>query len=285
MFAAWTGIGIEDYPLATRLDTRNVEGGHPGVVAMTHAVSIVNGGRPREARRLLSNGGNSVDGIVGQLLGAMYQQGDTSGTGKVARRLAQRVGDSVRSGETGREQLRALCALSIWRAGRGDFSNAREAADRLRRTLILAFGKLSSIFDRRYASLCASLLDAMRSSALRLPDAATRLAVADSEARTQNLVFDLGANLIVARVAEAEGNLPLALAAVRRRDGNFGAYPLYLSTFLREEGRLTALTGDTAGAIRAYQHYLALRPDPEPEMRADAEEVREEIGRLVQEPR
>jgi hypothetical protein len=33
----------------------------------------------------------------------------------------------------------------------------------------------------------------------------------------------------------------------------------YLSTFLREEGRLAALTGDTAGAIRAYQHYLALR--------------------------
>jgi len=29
-----------------------------------------------------------------------------------------------------------------------------------------------------------------------------------------------------------------------------------MSTFLREEGRLAAITGDTAGAVRALRHYL-----------------------------
>jgi len=31
----------------------------------------------------------------------------------------------------------------------------------------------------------------------------------------------------------------------------------YMSTFLREEGRLAAITGDTAGAVRGLRHYRA----------------------------
>jgi hypothetical protein len=48
----------------------------------------------------------------------------------------------------------------------------------------------------------------------------------------------------------------------------------YLSTFLREEGRLAALTGDTASAVRVYPHYLALHPNPELEIVADVHRVR-----------
>jgi hypothetical protein len=57
--------------------------------------------------------------------------------------------------------------------------------------------------------------------------------------------------------------------------------PTYLSTFLREEGRLAALTGDTAGAIHAYQHYLALRSNPEPRLRPEVERVRGDLTRLL----
>jgi hypothetical protein len=124
----------------------------------------------------------------------------------------------------------------------------------------------------------------MRSSALRLPDARAKLTEADDAARTYNLVRSVPANLIVARVAEAEGDLALALKAVRRRDGDFANFQWYLSTFLREEGRLAALTGDTAGAIKAYQHLLMLRQDPEPEMRTQSVEVRGELAKLLQEP-
>ena len=50
---------------------------------------------------------------------------------------------------------------------------------------------------------------------------------------------------------------------------------------IREEGRVAALTGDRAGAVRAYEHYLALRSDPEPALRPEVERVRAELARLV----
>jgi hypothetical protein len=56
--------------------------------------------------------------------------------------------------------------------------------------------------------------------------------------------------------------------------------PWYLSTFLREEGRLSELTGDNAGAIRAYRHYLALRSDAEPAVKPEVDAVRARLARL-----
>lgn len=50
---------------------------------------------------------------------------------------------------------------------------------------------------------------------------------------------------------------------------------------LREEGRLAALTGDTAGAINAYQHYLTLRTDPDPVLQPDVDAVRSALAALV----
>jgi hypothetical protein len=90
------------------------------------------------------------------------------------------------------------------------------------------------------------------------------------------------ANLVNARLLEASGDVRSALAAVRRRRHG---WPKYLSTYLREEGRLAALAGDTAGAITAYQNYLRLRSDPEPELKPQAERVREELTVLIREPR
>ena len=53
-----------------------------------------------------------------------------------------------------------------------------------------------------------------------------------------------------------------------------------MATHLREEGRLAAKLGDRAGAIRAYDHYLALRSNPEPALIADRDRVRAEVDRL-----
>jgi hypothetical protein len=63
----------------------------------------------------------------------------------------------------------------------------------------------------------------------------------------------------------------------------YGLAPL--STYLREEGRLAALNGDAAGAIKAYQHYLALRTAPEPPLRAERDRVHTTLVRLVEEGR
>jgi hypothetical protein len=49
---------------------------------------------------------------------------------------------------------------------------------------------------------------------------------------------------------------------------------LYLTTFLREEGRLAARVGDKAGSGRAYRQYLALRAGADPVFRASSDSVR-----------
>jgi hypothetical protein len=94
----------------------------------------------------------------------------------------------------------------------------------------------------------------------------------------------LPAHLIVARLAERQGDLRLALRSLRQRDGScLGDEPWYFSTFLREEGRVAALAGDTIGAIRAYEWYLTLRPNPEPEVAPEDERVGAELARLRRE--
>ena len=68
-------------------------------------------------------------------------------------------------------------------------------------------------------------------------------------------------------------------SAVRR--GGFYLSDVLISSYLREEGRLAALAGDRAGAIRAFQRYLDLRPDPDPELKPQVDAVRAELARLV----
>jgi hypothetical protein len=91
-------------------------------------------------------------------------------------------------------------------------------------------------------------------------------------------MYSQAANLVVAQLAEAQGDLVLALRAVRRGAGGFATFPWYRATFFREEGRLATLAGDTAGAVRAYQHYLAIRPHPEPAVAAEDAAVRARLA-------
>ena len=88
-------------------------------------------------------------------------------------------------------------------------------------------------------------------------------------------------NLVLAHLWEAQGDLPRALQAVRRRAAGYGLTPKFMSTFLREEGRLAALVGERGEAIRAYQGYLALRPDPEPSVKPEVDQVRADLADLI----
>jgi hypothetical protein len=129
------------------------------------------------------------------------------------------------------------------------------------------------------------LLEAMLSAAEKRADADRHLDRLDSLMRTgpPYRSAEQAWNLVVARLKEAKGDNMGALAATRRRL-YFYAEPLYLSTYLREEGRLAAAIGDREGAIRAYQHYLALRSDPEPSLKPQVEQVRAELAQLLDEP-
>jgi serine/threonine-protein kinase len=284
-FIGLFGYGSEDLALATRLDTRNVEGGRRGVIASSHGLSLQNGGRPREARRVLETDSVSTDALAGRLLNALYWEGDTSGTTKAAQRLASRATGDFSQGEAARDRRQAGCISALWRAVHADYTGVEAAAARLRAAAATGLGSSGGVPSVHYATLCAALLDAMWATAFHLPDAKSKLAEADQAARTYILIPELGANLLVARVAEAQGDLSLALKALRRRAGDTGGFAWYLSTFLREEGRLAEPTGDTTGAIKAYQHFLTLRPNPEPELKLEVEQVRQDLAGLMEERR
>ncbi|MEP6591771.1 MAG: serine/threonine-protein kinase [Gemmatimonadota bacterium] len=89
------------------------------------------------------------------------------------------------------------------------------------------------------------------------------------------------ANFLVARLRAAQGDTRGALAAIRRRAVDyFPSYLWSLPAFLRQEGRLAATVGDTAGAMRAYDQYLAMRANPDPLFRPQRDSVIAERGAL-----
>ena len=89
----------------------------------------------------------------------------------------------------------------------------------------------------------------------------------------------MASNLLVTRLWAEQGDWPRAEAAARRRYK--GLNPRFLSTHLREEGRAAASAGHREAAIRAYQHYLALRYDPEPSVKPEVEQVRADLADLI----
>ncbi len=282
-FTASSGIGMQDYARVADSMFRLWKAGNPEQAAFHQSVHELNGGHPRNAARLLLK----IPDASGLSLGfpirlALYWGGDTSAAVEGARQLLPYATSRLARGEAGQDQLQSVCALATWRLARGDYRYAEAAIRRLRGTVVTGLLPGDSIAVSQYTTLCGALLEASRAEGLHLPNARAALALADTAARTYDVGASLGANLVVARIAEAQANLPLAIRAVRRRAGSYDLLPTYyLSTFLHEEGRLAALTGDTAGAVRAYQHYLALRPDPEPEVKPEVERVREELARMV----
>jgi hypothetical protein len=86
--------------------------------------------------------------------------------------------------------------------------------------------------------------------------------VADLDSAMREAPYQFGVdfgNLVLARLYEELGDRAAALGALRRRPYDWDTGPLYLTTFLREEGRLAALTGDLEGAARANAKVRALR--------------------------
>jgi serine/threonine-protein kinase len=175
-------------------------------------------------------------------------------------------------------QVIDLCNVELWRAGHDDPRTVVSSVARLRRAsqdtsnsaMVVSCGRACA----RFVGWGAATAGAGR------PDAPTAVARLDSMLKTGpgGFVQDAG-NLILARLKERRGDVRGALAAVRRRE-TFLTRPLYLSTFLREEGRLAALAGENDAAIEAYRHYLTLRASPEPPLRSEVEYVRDELGKL-----
>jgi tetratricopeptide (TPR) repeat protein len=281
-FTASSGVGMGDYARSGELMFAQWQAERPAQGAFHHSVMLHNDGRPRDAERLLGGLLDAPDVSIGlPIREALYWGGSLKAAENAARRLPRIIASGATRGLALQQQVQGLCALATWRAAHGDYAYAETAVQRLLGAAVLGLPPDDSLAVSDYRELCAALLSATRSSALGLPDARDALDRADRAALTYNVGESMAANLVVARVAEEQGDLPRALRAVRRRASGYDLLPhWYLSTFLREEGRLAAMTGDTAGAVRAYRHYLALRPEPEPEVLPEVERVRAALGGL-----
>jgi serine/threonine protein kinase/tetratricopeptide (TPR) repeat protein len=285
--AVWSqrhAVGVEDgVRAADILLRRAVSGRERRIAAQRMVPSLLNRGRPAEANQVLAafELGFARDQSVGgvrefQLYAALYWDGDSSAAAAAARRLDAYLGGAAMGpGEVGDRQT-ASCALAHWRVRTGDLRGARTALAGMRRRTPSSDGLATMA-----SPVCAAAVEAQLEVTRNSTSGAVALARLDSLLRaTSNFRDQLVTvgNLIAARLYEGRGERRRSLEMVRRRSG----WNVYLSTQLREEGRLAALTGDRAAAIRAYRHYLLLRSGPERGLRPDVERVRSELQRLEQ---
>ena len=275
---AWTALAVSGRRASTRDE---------GWFAWTGLwLTALNAGRPLEARtafeRIPHFEADRASGLAFLLLAATFGDGDTADASSAARKLIGR-GPAVPGPEGSRAtEFDNRCALEQWRLAHGDLSSVGRTIT----FLSSSDPKLDQSPTRASNYACATLLSAWNAVATRGPDAPRKVARLDSLLRSgvsSSVLLQQG-SLVLARLYEAQGDLPLAAQAIKRRVFGLGV-PAFLSTYLREEGRLAALTGDREGAIRAYQHYLLLRENPEPPLLAQADQVRKELGRLLAEER
>jgi hypothetical protein len=162
----------------------------------------------------------------------------------------------------------AMVSQAMWDLRRGDTARALAAVDWLRR-------HPAELSRNRALVVLPEMLIA---SHARRPEGAALRAFVDSIALEGCCDLSAYASLALAHAYEVSGDEASALRVIRR--GLWLFPPRAVATHLREEGRLAARLGDRAGAIRAYRHYLALRSDPEPRLRAARDSVRAELERL-----
>ena len=175
-------------------------------------------------------------------------------------------GPVARDSAARKQQYEAMCPVEWWRLAHGDTRTAPSAIARL-------------VGGNAWG--CGFLLEALLAAAERRPDAGAAFGRLDSLLRAGGGVP--GWAMEVARWREAQGDLQGALRATRLLSKYFPI--LNLAYGLREQGRLAALVGDRAGAVKAYSHYLALRYNPETAVKPEVDRVRAELARLVDEPR
>jgi tetratricopeptide (TPR) repeat protein len=258
------GVGWKDAQLAAAAGLR----AGPGALILAHVLAL-NRGRPREALAALQGmpEHSKHERLRWRVVDALYWDGDNAAAAEAVRELQRyAAAPPAQSADDRDAQYQDLCVEQQWRLARGDLASAGSAIGRLR----AANG----------ADVCATVHETWLAVLDKRPDAALLLGRLDSLSLSGAIAVPR--NLVVARLHEAVNDPRGALAAIRRR--SYGFQPSYLSTCLREEGRLAALTGDTASAIAAYRHYLALRSDPEPAVKPVVERVRAELAALVAEP-
>jgi hypothetical protein len=82
------------------------------------------------------------------------------------------------------------------------------------------------------------------------------------------------------RLRRERGEYERALTLARKRWRGTGNSFTGITQYLKEEGDLSAILADTAGAVRAYEHYLILRDAPDDLARPQVDSVRASLRAL-----
>jgi hypothetical protein len=271
--------GVEDATRAAGLYIQHANGALDRSFGLHLMIPLMlNRGRPAAAYRLLTPewSGSQFGGLLDfQIYAALFWDGDTTAAAAAAHRLQTYLDGRPLDTAQVRDQAAAGCALSLWLIARRDTAGAHRALGRARDA-----PWPGESFPPESGPVCVGAVQALLAAAQDAPAAARALRALDrllhATTNTMDARYWIG-NLVASRLHEAQGDLAGALKAVRR--GGEWWNP-FLSTQLREQGRLAALVGDRAGAIRAYRWYLALRTAPEPALRPEVDRVRAELLRL-----
>ena len=277
------GIAVEDADRAMLAMLGRASERRQRHSVLTTAIALaLNRGRPREATKLFQAQRelepNSDRQFTFSIRAALWWNGDVDAAREAVRGYDESLAafDKL-AGPNPKDSRRSrkwLFDAWLWRLWQDDTTGAQPNIARLRRSLPRnADGASANSVDIE-AEILAGLLALHRK---RADDVAASLRLIDS-AGVRGCCSLLFINLVSARLHESTGDPRGALAAIRR--GRWVFPPVYLSTYLREEGRLAALTGDREGAISAYRHYLRLRSDPEPSLRPQVAAVRAELARV-----
>ena len=237
------------------------------VVLGAHSLALLRGD-PDEALRLTSELDDGQPGSRSaarmRVLDALYGGGDSTAAAAAITRLARSAGRAP--------SVDDACVAGQWHAWHGDTPLARSSLRVLRDSPASGDGP---------ALACAALVEAISAVSRELPESQRLVERTDSIVAVGPPLGDARwyASLAIARLYDRIGDGERALTSVRRRPYLRG-WPRYLATYLREEGRLAAVSGDKESAARAYRQYLAMRTAAAPPLRAEVDSVRAELGAL-----
>jgi tetratricopeptide (TPR) repeat protein/TolB-like protein len=240
--------------------------------ATWHILSII-AGQPSRAVPLPTSMPEQVRlGLL--VLEAHFADGDSAAGAEAGAALEQAIGIPLED--------KPGASFARFQAGQraldlGHLNAAARALADLRNPRVPPDSAWLSERSRGFALVLEAELAALQKSP-DLPRLLTRLDSAMTNTISSFDVPEIG-NMVAARLYHELGLLPQALAAIRRRPYNIFTSPLD-ATYDREEGRLAALNGDRAGAIRAYHRYLALRSAAEPRLQPQVAQVRTELEAL-----
>jgi DNA-binding SARP family transcriptional activator len=277
------GIALDDGDRAMALIlARSSENQERQIAFHRSKFLALNRGRPTAASRLIAAKReiepNSDLKHEFEVRDAIWWDGDKRAGQEAAEALAARISNSSAqlAGPKGDSRVNTWrFTVSLWRIAHHDTTGVHEAINRLRNRPAPRGTDPPQFKTNVQAAMLAGLL-AMEEK--RSDSVTSALQLIDSTALTGCCTLPHFINLVSAQLHESQGDIRGALAAIRR--GRWLYPPEHLSTYLREEGRLAALSGDRPGAMKAYRHYLVLRSNPEAALVSQVDSIRAALAAL-----